>query len=87
MKKTSLKLLRASLPLTQKELATLSGLNERTITEIERRTRAVRLTTAFSVVNALNDVLTAKGRPTVTIFDLNWTLENAPDLEELSKSS
>jgi DNA-binding XRE family transcriptional regulator len=85
--KTSLKVLRSSLPLTQKELATLAGLNERTITEIERKTRPIRLTTAFSVVNALNKVLESKGRPTVTIFDLNWILEETQDLEDLRKTS
>jgi DNA-binding XRE family transcriptional regulator len=80
-----LKVLRSSLPLTQRELASLASLNERTITALERGIRPVRLTTAFSIVNAINNILEEKGRPKVTIFDIAWRLEETPDLEALRR--
>lgn len=82
-KKLSLKVLRSSLALTQKELAERAKLHERSITAIERHARPIRLVTAFSVVNALNSVLEEKGRPQVSVNDLDWVLL---DSEELSAS-
>jgi len=79
-KKLSLKVLRSSIPLTQKKLAELAGLNERTVTEVERKTRPVRLSTAFSIVEAINKILESKQRPLVTVQEIDWTLLNAEEL-------
>jgi DNA-binding XRE family transcriptional regulator len=81
--KVSLKVLRSSLPLTQRQLATLAGLNERTITAIESGGRAIRLTTAFSVVNAINRILEGKQRPIITVHSLNWILQDSEELEAM----
>lgn len=68
-----LKLLRASLELTQKELATSSKISEKTLADIERGKTRPRPITAYLIVTALNEKLKAVGREEITVDSLDWS--------------
>ena len=72
MDKLSLKRVRASLRLSQLELANLAKLTQQTITDIERKKVRPRLTTAFAIVDALNVKLKEAGREEVTVENFDW---------------
>jgi DNA-binding XRE family transcriptional regulator len=72
MEKKSLKMVRASLRLSQMELADLAKVSQQTITDIERKKVRPRLTTAFAIVDALNVKLREAGREEITVESLDW---------------
>lgn len=73
--KIGLKALRASLGLTQKQLAEKAGVSEPTIIDIERKRVSPRAITAYAILAALNEVLKEKGREQITIGTLDWKLQ------------
>jgi DNA-binding XRE family transcriptional regulator len=72
--KKSLKHVRASVGLSQAQLAILADIGRATVVEAEGG-RAVRLTTAYAIVGALNLKLKQRGQSEITISDLDWNLE------------
>jgi DNA-binding XRE family transcriptional regulator len=72
MDKTSLKQVRASLRLTQKQLAELAQVAQQTITDIETGKKRPRTITAYAIVEALNGKLKEKGRAEITVESLDW---------------
>ncbi len=74
MDKLSLRHLRASLGLTQKQLADLAGRSKAAVIAIEKGRAKPRLITAYAIVTALNVKLKEAGREEVTIESLDWQL-------------
>lgn len=72
MDKTSLKQVRASLRLTQKQLAELAQVAQQTITDIETGKKRPRTITAYAIVEALNVKLKEKGRAEIAVESLDW---------------
>jgi len=72
MDKSSLKQVRASLRLTQKQLAELAQVAQQTITDIETGKKRPRTITAYAIVEALNAKLKEKGRAEITVESLDW---------------
>ncbi len=73
MEKISLKHLRASLGLTQKQLAEAARISEKAVLDIETGKSRPRLITAYAIVGALNVRLKEAGREEVTIESLDWS--------------
>jgi len=74
MSKEKLSRVRASLGLSQEALANLSGLSKPTIVDAEKN-RPIRLLTAYSILNALNEVRSQRSQPELTIDSLDWNVE------------
>lgn len=72
--KLSLRQIRASLGLTQKQLAEGASLSVTALIEIEKGRVTPRLLTAYALVNALNDELRKKGKAEVSVSDF-WQIE------------
>ncbi len=72
MDKISLKHLRASLGLTQKQLAEEARISEAAVIAIEKGKSRPRLITAYAIVDALNVRLQKAGREAVTVEGLDW---------------
>jgi DNA-binding XRE family transcriptional regulator len=72
VEKANLKDVRASLRLTQKELAALARVAQQTITDIETEKKRPRRITAYAIVDALNVKLREKGREEITVESLDW---------------
>jgi DNA-binding XRE family transcriptional regulator len=73
MAKQRLSHVRASLGLTQAELAELSGVSKQTIVDAEKR-RSIRLITAYAILNALNRERSQRGQPDLDIASLDWNV-------------
>jgi DNA-binding XRE family transcriptional regulator len=73
MAKQRLSHVRASLGLTQVELAELSGVSKQTIVDAEKR-RSIRLITAYAILNALNRERSQRGQPDLDIASLDWNV-------------
>jgi DNA-binding XRE family transcriptional regulator len=76
LEKKNLKHTRASVGLSQAQLAILADVGKATIAEAEAG-RRVQLTTAYAIVGALNLKLQQRGQPTITIYDLDWSLDES----------
>ncbi len=74
MSKEKLSRVRASLGLSQETLANLSGLSKPTIVDAEK-SRPIRLLTAYSILNALNELRLQRSQPELTIDSLDWNVE------------
>ena len=74
MDKISLRHLRASLGLTQKQLAEAARISEAAVIAIEKGRAKPRLITAYAIVGALNVKLKEVGREEVTVESLDWQL-------------
>jgi DNA-binding XRE family transcriptional regulator len=74
MDKISLRHLRASLGLTQKQLAEAARISEAAVISIEKGKSKPRLITAYAIVDALNVKLEKAGREVVTVESLDWQL-------------
>lgn len=74
-RKQQLRHVRASLGLRQIDLAQLAGVSEPTIVAIESGKSQLRLTTAYSILNALNTELQKKNRPPLDIDSLTWHVQ------------
>jgi DNA-binding XRE family transcriptional regulator len=72
MDKISLKHLRASVGLTQKQLAEAAKMSEKAVNDIELGKSRPRLITAYAIVDALNVKLKKAGREEVTVESLAW---------------
>jgi DNA-binding XRE family transcriptional regulator len=72
MEKLSLRHVRASLRLSQVELAELARVSQQTVTDIERKKVKPRLVTAYAIVGALNIKLKEVGREEVTVESFDW---------------
>jgi DNA-binding XRE family transcriptional regulator len=73
MAKQRLSHVRASLGLTQVELAELSGISKQTIVDAEKR-RSIRLITAYAILNALNSIRSQRGQPDLDMDSLDWNV-------------
>jgi DNA-binding XRE family transcriptional regulator len=73
MAKQRLSHVRASLGLTQAELAELSGISKQTIVDAEKR-RSIRLITAYAILNGLNSVRSQRGQPDLDMDSLDWNV-------------
>jgi len=73
MDKIGLKHVRASLGLTQKQLAELARISEAAVIAIEKGRSKPRLITAYAIVGALNEKLKEGGREEITIESLDWS--------------
>jgi DNA-binding XRE family transcriptional regulator len=73
MTKQRLSHVRASLGLTQAELAGLSGVSKQTIVDAEKR-RSIRLITAYAILNALNSERSQRGQPDLDMASLDWNV-------------
>ena len=71
-KKLSLKHLRASVGLTQKQLAEAAKMSEKAVNDIELGKARPRLITAYAIVGALNERLKELGREEVMVESLDW---------------
>ena len=72
MDKISLRHLRASLGIKQKELAELAGISEAAVIAIEKGRSRPRLITAYAIVDALNKKLEKAEREKITVDSLDW---------------
>ncbi len=72
MEKLSLKHLRASLGLTQKQLAEAAKISEKAVLDIETKKARPRLITAYAIIKAINLKLIEEGREEVTVESLDW---------------
>jgi len=72
--KISLKRIRASLGLTQRQLAKRAHISEQALVDIEGNKVVPRLLTAYALVAALNEELVQRGREKITIDTLDWTV-------------
>jgi predicted transcriptional regulator len=74
LKKIALKDARASLLITQRELARRAGLHYRVIGKAEGG-RTIWRTSAYAIVYALNELRAEKGLDPLGIDDLDWKIE------------
>jgi DNA-binding XRE family transcriptional regulator len=74
MDKISLRHLRASLGLTQKQLSEEAGISEAAVIAIEKGKSKPRLITAYAIVDALNVKLEQAGREVVTVESIDWQI-------------
>jgi len=74
MDKIGLKHIRASLGLTQKQLADAAKISEAAVIAIEKGRSKPRLITAYAIVGALNEKLKEVGREEITVESLDWQL-------------
>jgi len=73
MSKEKLHRVRASLGLSQQALADLSGISKPTIVDAEKG-RAIRLLSAYGILNALNEELKKRGRSELSIDAIDWNV-------------
>ena len=76
MAKERLSHVRASLGLTQNDLAELSGISKPTIVDAEKR-RPIRLITAYSILNAINSVRKQRGQSILSLDSIDWDVVGA----------
>ena len=73
MSKQRLSHVRASMGLSQADLADAAGIGKTTVVDAEKR-RSIRLLTAYAILNALNKLRAEKGLPELTIDSLDWNV-------------
>ena len=69
---------RASLGLTQKELASLARLHYNVISKCEHGGR-IRIITAYAILNVLNERRVQRKLPALELKDLTWEIEGEED--------
>ena len=79
LRKMRLRDARASLGLTQKELARLAGLHYNVISNCESGKKSIRITTAWAILNVLNERRAQRNLPTLTLKSLTWKIEGEED--------